>query len=180
MPDSLTLKYQNLLTRVVAQERENVLLHTDLKQQKELAEQSEADERTVLVEVERSVQNVLCLCLMLCGTHHSNNAESIEAIESALKSNAEEEAAAVRALELYEKHTRTVLLSRRSQQAEKLRELGCEDEEEYEKLQREAAAAAAKEEEEIAKLENMEIMELERRTELASLQYVRDFFNVHV
>ncbi|ORC87453.1 uncharacterized protein TM35_000222520 [Trypanosoma theileri] len=186
MSDSLTLKSQNLLTRVVAQERENALLHADLKQQKELAEQTEAAERTALAEVEKSVEKIILLCLS-CASHLEDKVELIDAIESELKGNSEKEAAAARSFELYEQHTRTVDLARRFQNAEKVRELGCKDEEEYERLERMSAMAAEKEEAEIARRENLELMqleqeciELERRTELVSLQYARDLFNVQV
>ncbi|ESL07656.1 hypothetical protein TRSC58_04651 [Trypanosoma rangeli SC58] len=176
--ESVAQMSQNVLSRVVAQERENAILQDDVRLREEEAQRAATEERIAFAEVEMSLREVVRLCL-LCATSVPEEAV-VDAVVRRLTQHISEEEEAAQSFALEAQHERVALLARRAAAEE---EKGAHDDEDA--CRQECAERTV--DEEVAQCERLEIMrveqerlELERRTELTTLQYARELFHVNV
>ncbi|RNF12104.1 hypothetical protein TraAM80_00525 [Trypanosoma rangeli] len=177
--ESMVRMSQNVLSRVVAQERDNAILQGDVRLREEEAQRAETEERVAFAEVEVSLQEVVRLCL-LCATSVPDEAVVDAVVRQLTQHIGEEAAAAAQSFALEAQHERVALLARRAAAEEEKRAHNDED-----ACRQECAERTV--DEEVAQHERLEIMrveqerlELERRTELTTLRYARELFHVNV
>ncbi|EAN89577.1 hypothetical protein TcCL_NonESM01872 [Trypanosoma cruzi] len=174
--ESLALMSQKVLSRVVVQERENVLLQGDVRLREEEAQRAAEEERAAFAELEASVQEVVRLCLS-CATSVQDEAV-MDAVVQQLTQQIGEEEAAAQSFALEVQHERVALLARRAAVADE------KTAEEDDAFRQEHCERVVDEEE--GRRERLEIMrveqdrlDLERRTELSTLRYARELFHVN-
>lgn len=173
--DLHALTIQDVLGRLVAQERENSLLRAELRRCEAAAAAEQEKERCAYMEVDAALREVVRLCLSCAAS--GRDGVVVSAVVQQLERHIDEEVAAAESFALEVRHERVALLARRAaERAEKGGGGVCRNE----CIERAADEAVAQQERmEIMRVEQQRV-DLERRTEVAALQYARELFGVHV